>query len=255
MSKKVFIGVGHGGSDPGASKYLVEKDVNLTIAKACRDELKAHGVTVKMSRTKDEDDPVSEEIKECNAFNPDLAVDIHSNAGGGDGFEAIVSIKKDLGHTLAKNIEAEVKKLGQNSRGFKTKANTSGSDYFGFIRSIKAPSVILEGVFVDNKKDVKVSDTIAEQKAFGVAYAKGILKTLGIDEVKAETKPTSFKVRVSISNLRLRTGAGTNHKSDGFVKPGVYTITQVKKGSGSVKGWGKLKSGQGWISLDYAERL
>ena len=253
MSKKVFLGVGHGGSDPGASKYLVEKDVNLTIAKACRDELKAHGVTVKMSRTKDEDDPISEVVKECNTFNPDLAVDIHSNAGGGDGFEAIVAIKKDLGHTLAKNIEAEVKKLGQNSRGLKTKANTSGADYFGFIRSVKAPSIILEGVFVDNKKDVKISDTIAEQKAFGVAYAKGILKTLGIAE--EGKKETSFKVRVNISNLRLRTGAGTNHKSDGFVKPGVYTITQVKKGTGSAKGWGKLKSGLGWISLDHAERL
>ena len=42
---KVFIGVGHGGNDPGASKYLVEKDVNLTMALACRDYLEYNGVT------------------------------------------------------------------------------------------------------------------------------------------------------------------------------------------------------------------
>ena len=83
---KVFIGVGHGGSDPGAvANNTKEKDLNLSIAIACRDELKRHGVTVKMSRSKDENDTLSEEIAECNAFSPDLAVDIHNNAGGGDG--------------------------------------------------------------------------------------------------------------------------------------------------------------------------
>ena len=43
---KIFIGVGHGGSDPGAVSYLVEKDVNLVEALACRDFLEAHGVQI-----------------------------------------------------------------------------------------------------------------------------------------------------------------------------------------------------------------
>ena len=46
-----------------------------------RDFLEAHGVQVLMSRTSDEDDQLTEEIKECNAFNPDLAIDVHNNAG------------------------------------------------------------------------------------------------------------------------------------------------------------------------------
>lgn len=267
MDKKVFIGVGHGGNDPGAVKYIEEADANLVMAKACRDYLEDHGVIVKMSRTKDENDPIAEEVRECNAFNPDLAVDIHNNAGEGDGFEAIVSILGDLGLTLAKNIEEEVKAIGQNSRGIKTRVNSNGADYFAFIRAVKCPSTILEGVFVDNKTDVKIADTVAEQKAFGVAYAKGILKTLGIEEKKATStkkttkkttstkKDNSFKVRVKIKNLNIRSGAGSNYVSKGFIKPGVYTITETKTGKGSVKGWGKLKSGAGWISLDYAERL
>ena len=85
---KVFIGVGHGGSDPGAvANNTKEKDLNLSIALACKDILEKHGVNVRMSRTKDENDPISEEIRECNAFAPDLAIDIHNNAGGGDGAE------------------------------------------------------------------------------------------------------------------------------------------------------------------------
>ena len=129
---KVFIGVGHGGSDPGAVGYLEEADVNLVMAKACRDYLEANGVKVKMSRTKDENDPISEEVRECNAFDPDLAVDVHNNSGGGDGFEALHTHKGGVGKTLAKNIEAEVKKIGQNSRGLKTRLNSDGNDYFAF---------------------------------------------------------------------------------------------------------------------------
>lgn len=198
MAKKVFLGVGHGGNDPGASKYLVEKDVNLTMAKACRDYLEYNGVSVLMSRTKDENDPLSDEIKECNAFNPDLAVDIHNNAGGGDGFEAYYYTGGGTSKTLAFNIEQEVIAIGQNSRGCKTKINTSGKDYYGFIRQIKAPSVIVEGVFVDNATDVKIADTEAEQKAFGYAYARGILKTLQISPKAMNTNSngTLYKVQV-----------------------------------------------------------
>lgn len=178
---KVFLGVGHGGNDPGAVGYVVEKEVNLIMALACRDYLIDNGVEVKMSRTKDENDTLTEEINECNVYNPDLAVDIHNNAGGGDGFEAYYGIAK-VGLALAQNIETEIKAIGQNSRGLKTKLNSKGNaDYYGFIRLIKCPSIIVEGAFVDNKNDVQNIDTVEKQKKFGIAYAKGILKTLGIN--------------------------------------------------------------------------
>jgi N-acetylmuramoyl-L-alanine amidase len=181
MANKVFIGVGHGGSDPGACKNgFEEADLNLAIAKATADELERHGVKVKMSRKKDENDPLTDEIKECNAYAPDLALDIHSNAGGGDGCEVYYSIYGGTGKVLANNILKEVEKIGQNSRGAKTKKNATGSDYYGFIRQTKAPAVIVECAFVDNKKDIKIIDTKAEQIAFGKAIAKGVLKTLGV---------------------------------------------------------------------------
>lgn len=181
--KKVFIGVGHGGSDPGAvANGLKEAHINLQMALELKSQLERHGVSVGISRTKDENDPLAEEIREANAFNPDLAIDVHNNAGGGDGFEVFVQTNKykAASQSAAKAVEAAVKAIGQNSRGIKTRLNTAGTDYFGFLRQINAPAILVEGAFIDNSADVKQVDELHEQKAFGKAYAKGILAHLGI---------------------------------------------------------------------------
>ena len=192
---KVFIGVGHGGSDPGAvANNTKEKDLNLSIALACRDLLEWHGVSVQMSRTKDENDTISEEIKECNAYSPDLAVDIHNNAGGGDGGEVFYHYGGGVSKTLAENILAEIVNVGQNSRGIKTRTNSSGKDYYAFIRETSAPAVIVECAFVDNASDLEILATESQRKTMGEAIAKGILKTLGI-EIKSEAEPL-YRVQV-----------------------------------------------------------
>ena len=66
----------------------------------------------------------------------------------------------------------------------------------------------------------------------------------------------SFKVKVSIANLNIRRGPGTNYGRTGsFTGKGSFEIAEVASGEGSKSGWGKLKSGAGWISLDYADRI
>lgn len=181
MSIRVFIGVGHGGSDPGAVKYVREADANLTIALELRKHLEAAGIVVGMSRTTDENDPIGEEIREANAFGPDLAVEVHNNAGNGDGFECFIQTNQYAAKSraCAEAIEAEVKALGQNSRGLKTKT-------FGWTYNVKAPAVLLEGFFVDNKADAADFDTVAEQQELGRAYARGVLKYLGVEAKPVE---------------------------------------------------------------------
>lgn len=215
MSKKVFIIVGHGGSDPGAvANGFKEKDLNLTIATACADVLKRHGVDVLMSRTRDENDPLPEEIKECNAFNPDLAIADHNNAGGGDGFEAWYQAESAASKKLAEHIEREVKAIGQNSRGVKKKLNSYGSNWYAYLREIKVPTVILESAFVDNATDMQIIDTETEQKVMGVAQAKGVLSYLGIayKEEVPTAKPSASSGPASVgvgSVVRLNKGAKT----------------------------------------------
>lgn len=311
MSKKVFISAGHGGSDSGAvGNGFKEKDLNLSIAMACGNYLKSKGVEVQMSRVKDEDDDLNQEARESNAFGPDLTVSIHNNAGGGDGVEAWYSIVGGLGKTCAENILAEVVKIGQNSRGAKTRKGSNGRDYYGFIRQTKAPAVIVECAFVDNATDIQIIDTEPERIAMGEAIAKGILKTLGIvdsvpvadpepiqapvvtksiDEIAKEviagkygngearknaiinagydynaaqakvneivngsktSSFTAYKVKVTASALNIRSGAGINYKITGVIRDkGIYTIVDEKSG------WGKLKSGAGWISLGYCKKI
>lgn len=90
-------------------------------------------------------------------------------------------------------------------------------------------------------------------KRLGVAEAKPNEET----KPKAETKPAAFKpyrVKVSGTDLNIRQGAGTNTKRLGYIKPGVYTIVEERNGTGATK-WGKLKSGAGWISLDYVKKV
>ena len=196
---KVFIGVGHGGIDPGAvANGLKEKEINLTIALACRDELERHGVETKVSRTADDDETLTEKIGESNAFAPDLTMDIHNNAGGGDGAEVFYSVTGS-GKALAENILEEFVAIGQNSRGAKTKPNSKGLDGFIFIRNTNAPAVLIECAFLDNTKDVQIIDTVAEQQKFGVAIAKSVLKTLGIawkEEVKQEATDVWYRCQV-----------------------------------------------------------
>ena len=57
-----------------------------------------------------------------------------------------------------------------------------------------------------------------------------------------------FLVKVSISDLNIRKGPGTDYDRVQFIPIGVYTIMEVRSGKGSSAGWGRLKSGIGWIS-------
>jgi N-acetylmuramoyl-L-alanine amidase len=188
---KVCLSAGHGGNDPGAvSNKLKEKTVNLNTLLACRDVLVDHGVEVICSRETDANDPVAQEVIEANASGADIAVSFHANAGGGDGFEVFHYPMNSDGSSLAKLCEKYVLKLGQNSRGIK-----DGSRLY-FIKNTHMTSVLVESFFVDNPNDRKIGDTVAEQKALGVAYAKAILEYLGI-----ASKDVLYRVQVGAYNV------------------------------------------------------
>lgn len=195
---KVFLSAGHGGSDPGAvANGMKEKDMTLQILLACRDELERHDVKVICSRTKDEDDPVQQEVIEANSSGAEIAVSFHINAGGGDGFEAFYYTNSTEGKKLAQLGEKYVKALGQNSRGLK-----SGNHLY-FVKRTSMPAVLFESFFIDNANDVKIGDTLAEQKAFGVAYAKAILEYLGISYKAATTSSATTSSTTSTGNKKL----------------------------------------------------
>lgn len=83
-----------------------------------------------------------------------------------------------------------------------------------------------------------------------VAYAKDFLARFGTESTQAKVP---YKVRVKINNLNIRTSNSSSSAAKGYIKPGVYTIVQEAAGPGATL-WGKLKSGAGWISLDWVEK-
>lgn len=183
--KRVFISCGHGGLDPGAVKYIVEKEYTLKTGLILAEYLKSAGVEVMMSRTTDIETDLNEKVRRCNNYNPDLVIDVHYNAGGGAGFEIYHSRVAGTGKTLAENIDAEMRKI-MKSRGVKTKLGFGGLDYFAIIRDTDAPAVLCEGGFVDNKEDADFIE--ANYKRIARAYADGILKTLNITAPIESTK-------------------------------------------------------------------
>lgn len=104
----------------------------------------------------------------------------------------------------------------------------------------------------DAKSQIGAFEILANAKAladknpgYKVFNSKGVQVYPEIDK--------SFKVRVDITTLRIRAGAGLKYKIERFIPKGVYTIMETKDADGYT--WGRLKSGAGWIALEYVKRL
>jgi len=190
MTKRISVEVGHGGADPGAvNGDIREKDVNLTVALELKRELERYGTQVLISRESDVNDKAADFFAKAKAFNPDVGISVHANAfnGTAKGFEIYRSTNsfKTLSNLLCSYIESEVKTLGQSSRGIKDS---------GFLMSsLSCPTAYCELGFIDNPDDYGKFDTAEKQKAFGRAYARGILKYLGIIAVPEATPAVEKK--------------------------------------------------------------
>lgn len=197
---------------------------------------------------------LSERIKAANSAGFDFIAEIHLNAGGGTGTECFYSKLSNKGKRAAISISNSIAKaFGVRNRGAKTKINSAGKDYFAIIRQTKATAVLIETLFIDSG-DLYLLTTYEGQQKCGAAIADGIAEALGIAKkaTAAPAKPTadSYLVRITANSLFIRSGAGLNYGIKGYVKKNeVYTITE-RQGN-----WGKLKSGAGWISLKYTQRI
>ena len=114
------------------------------------------------------------------------------------------------------------------------------------VRKSWGDAVSQKGAFHELENAKKCADA---NKGYAVFNTSG-------KQVYAKTDFSPYLVEVTATDLNIRKGPGTNYGKTGkFTGKGVFTITEERAGTGSNKGWGKLKSGAGWISLDYVKRL
>ena len=144
-------------------------------------------------------------------------------------------------------IQAELNKLNKpvttsikvNDR---VKVKTSASTYANSYKTI--PSWVRGSVYTVSKV---LDSKVLLKEITSWVNIKDVEK---VSTTTTSTSSTSYKVRITTSSLNVRAGAGVGYKITGVVKKGeVYTIVQTSNG------WGKLKSGLGWINLSYSKRI
>ena len=114
------------------------------------------------------------------------------------------------------------------------------------VRKSWGDAVSQKGAFRELENAKKCADA---NKGYAVFNTSG-------KQVYPKTDFSPYLVEVTATDLNIRKGPGTNYGKTGkFTGKGVFTITEERAGTGSNRGWGKLKSGAGWISLDYVKRL
>ena len=173
MLPRIYIDPGHSKVDPGAVGYEVERDLNEKVAKFMYEYLLATYICeVKVDPVTNNN--LSAVANAANNWKANLFVSIHFNAGGGDGFEALVYSNKNK--ALGEMFEKHIKAIGQNSRGVKYRPELA------VIRLTNMPAVLNEGAFVDNKKDIEDWNDDAELKRMGIAYAKAAAEWLKLEK-------------------------------------------------------------------------
>ncbi len=92
-------------------------------------------------------------------------------------------------------------------------------------------------------------------KKFLTAVKKADSTVSSESAVKLDDNKCPYLIKVTSNYLNIRKGAGTNNAKVGSITDkGIYTVVEEKTGVGATK-WGKLKSGAGWISLDYTKKI
>lgn len=86
-----------------------------------------------------------------------------------------------------------------------------------------------------------------------IRMAQEVSESGAVSKSESTSKTSSFRVKVSISDLNIRKSPSLSAGKNGVAKSGVYTIVDTKQADGYE--WGKLKSGAGWIALKYTEKV
>ena len=182
----------------------------------------------------------------------------------------------DVNHWFPKHgksmatARADVAKLmGYTSSGSTTKPETSTTTNTQTTTGVKAGDVVKIAsnatyysgkampAWVKNKdwivSEVSGDRAIIDKSEDGKNAICSPVNIKYLTTVKTEFKP--YKIKVTANALNIRKGAGTNYAAAGVITDkGIYTIVDESDGKGATK-WGKLKSGVGWISLDYTDKV
>lgn len=180
--KTILIDPGHGGSDPGASfSGKQEKGYTLAVSKLVRDLLqKNYEVNVRMTRDNDATLSLKQRTDFANSTNVDFYFSIHINAGGGTGFESFIYNGSVPSQTVAHQsaIHQEIMRAIQGKYSITDRGKKKAD--FHVLRETKMSAVLIELLFIDNKKDLELLNNPAFIADAAAGIAKGVAKALDL---------------------------------------------------------------------------
>ena len=233
----ICVSIGHGksakgGYDSGAlggnyQEFKIAREIGKYIGEifkdyACTADVINYDATLYLT----------DRIAHVNKHGYDLAMEIHLNASGGTGSEVYYKHKSASGKKLAAEISKSIANtFGIRDRGAKVKINPSnGTDYFGFVRSCKCESLLIETVFIDTASDRKHVETAAGQRQCAEAIVKAIADFCGIPKKSAPAvKPSENKPAVRAGDIVKIKGNkyATGQKIPMWVKLKKHTVKSV----------------------------
>ena len=197
---KIYINPGHSDTDPGAVGYETERRLNVIVSQHMNDYLLANYEC--RTRMSDGDMGLTAVCSDANSWGADLFVSNHFNAGGGNGYEALVYGQNRV--PLGKVFESHVLAVGQNSRGVKLRPDLA------VLKNTHMPAILNEGAFVDNLQDIADWNENAELQKLGEAYAKAAAEFLAL-----EKKEDKYTLATFIRDVQAVTGSAP----DGIAGP------------------------------------
>ena len=262
MTKIIALDAGHG--EKTAGKQTPNGIKEWTLNDKVRDKVVSllKDYDVKFVFTDKDEGKVDESLSQrrtayLNA-KADVFVSIHHNAykskwGDHTGVEVFTDrtpTKDDL--KLAELIYENLPKYtGLKGRGIKEE------DWY-VINQDRIPAVLVEGGFMDSNIDYPVITSDKGQTAYAKAVAEGLIEFLDLKKKTTTTTSSTKAFLIKVANvskgdvLNIRKEPNAVSKITGtlaYNDPNKYTIVETKNG------WGKLKSGKGWINLYYTKRV
>lgn len=182
-------------------------------------------------------------------FNASVKTDY---AGNGQMTGSMVYIdQSEAGHSVEDAILRNLYALGSRQAWdgvvVTQRQYTTGLMVQNHIRAQGVSHAVLETCFISDRDDM---DWYQVNKfKIAAAVITGIRQGFQLGSF------APYMVKVTDLALNIRQGAGTNYPVVGRIRDmGSYTIIEESSGQGAAR-WGKLKSGAGWISLDYTQRI
>lgn len=194
MAKTIIIDNGHGKETAGKRSpiwpdgtQLFEWEFNRDVAKRIENMLKAKGIKVEMLVPEEKDISLTERCSRANKIYKDsgnkaILISIHSNAGGGTGWECYTSPGETKADKYATILCDQFKEdfPGEKMRFDYSDGDPDKESEFYILVHTKCPAILTENFFMDKEQDCKMLLSDSGRQKIAESHYKAIIKMLSL---------------------------------------------------------------------------